>query len=37
VLWVSGNKEAAKRVWQEALKKIPNDPRIKKVMQRLTQ
>ena len=37
VLWVSGNKEGAKRVWQEALKKIPNDPRIKKVMQRLTQ
>jgi tetratricopeptide (TPR) repeat protein len=37
VLWVSGNKEAAKRVWKEALKKIPNDPRIKEVMQRLTQ
>jgi tetratricopeptide (TPR) repeat protein len=37
VLWVSGNKEAAKRVWQEALEKIPNDPRIQQVMQRLTQ
>ena len=37
VLWVSGNKEAAKRVWQEALKKIPNDPRIQEVIQRLAQ
>lgn len=37
VLWVSGNKEEAKSVWKEALKKVPNDPRIQKVMQRLTQ
>ncbi len=37
VLWVSGNKEAAKSVWKKALKKIPNDPRIQQVMQRLTQ
>jgi tetratricopeptide (TPR) repeat protein len=37
VLWVSGNKEGATSVWKEALEKIPNDPRIKQVMQRLTQ
>lgn len=37
VLWVSGNKEEAKSVWKEALKIVPNDPRIQQVMQRLTQ
>jgi tetratricopeptide (TPR) repeat protein len=36
VLWVSGNKKEAKDVWNDALKKIPNDPRIQQVMQRLT-
>jgi tetratricopeptide (TPR) repeat protein len=37
VLWVSGNKEGAKGVWKEALKKAPDDPRIRQVIQRLTQ
>jgi predicted negative regulator of RcsB-dependent stress response len=37
VLWVSGNKEGAKGVWKEALKKAPNNPRIRQVIQRLTQ
>lgn len=36
VLWVSGNRKEAKNVWNEALKKTPNDPRIQQVMQRLT-
>jgi tetratricopeptide (TPR) repeat protein len=37
VLWVSGNKEEAKSVWKEALRKVPNDPRIQQIMQRLIQ
>jgi tetratricopeptide (TPR) repeat protein len=37
VLWVSGNQEEAKSVWEEALKKTPNDPLIQKVMQRFIQ
>jgi tetratricopeptide (TPR) repeat protein len=37
VLWVSGNKEEAKSVWNEALKKLPDDSRIQQVMQRLMQ
>ena len=36
VLWVSGNQKEAQSVWKEALKKIPNDPRIQQVMERLT-
>lgn len=37
VLWVSGNQKEAQSVWQEALKKNPNDLRIRQIMQRLTQ
>jgi predicted negative regulator of RcsB-dependent stress response len=37
VLWVSGNQDEAKRVWNEALEKTPNDPLIQKVMQRFIQ
>ncbi|MFT4650902.1 MAG: tetratricopeptide (TPR) repeat protein [Flavobacteriales bacterium] len=37
VLWVSGNKEGAKGLWKEALRKAPNDPRIQQVIRRLTQ
>lgn len=38
VLWVSGNKEEAKSVWKEALKKLPDDSsHIQQVMQRLMQ
>ena len=36
VLWVSGNQKEAESVWNEALEKIPNDPRIQQVKQRLT-
>ena len=37
VLWVSGNQEEAKAIWQKALKKSPNDPLIEGVMQRFIQ
>jgi len=36
-LWVSGNQEEAKIIWQRALKKSPNDPLIEDVMQRFIQ
>ncbi len=34
VLWVSGNREEAREVWQRALKKTPDDPVLQSVMQR---
>ena len=37
VLWVSGAQEEARKVWQRALKKTPDDPLIQKVMQQFTQ
>ena len=37
VLWVSGNREEARVVWQKALQRSPNDPLIEDVMQRLIQ
>ncbi len=35
VLWVSGNQQEAREVWQRALKKSPEDPKLLEVMQRL--
>ena len=35
VLWVSGNEQEARGIWQKALKKSPDDPALLKVMQRL--
>jgi tetratricopeptide (TPR) repeat protein len=37
VLWVSGNQQEAKVIWQKALKISPNDPLIEGVMQRFIQ
>ena len=37
VLWVTGNQEEARIIWQRALKKSPNDPLIEDVMQRFIQ
>lgn len=37
VLWVSGAQKEARKVWQRALKKSPDDPLIQKVMQQFTQ
>ncbi len=34
VLWVSGNRDEARQIWQEALDKSPSDPVLQKVMQR---
>ena len=34
VLWVSGDREEAREVWQRALQKSPDDPMLQKVMQR---
>ena len=34
VLWVSGNKDEARQVWQRALKKSPDAPVLQDVMQR---
>jgi len=34
VLWVSGDREEARTVWQRALQKSPDDPTLQKVMQR---
>jgi len=34
VLWVSGNQQEARGIWQKALKKSPDDPVLLKVMQR---
>ena len=34
VLWVSGNKDEARQIWQRALKKSPDDPVLQNVMQR---
>ncbi len=34
VLWVSGNQQEARQVWQRALKKSPDDPTLETVMQR---
>lgn len=34
VLWVSGNQQEARGVWQKALKKSPDDPVLQEVMQR---
>jgi tetratricopeptide (TPR) repeat protein len=35
VLWVSGAREEAKKVWKKALQKFPGDPFLQKVMRRL--
>ncbi len=35
VLWVSGAEEEAKKVWNKALQKVPDDPYLEKVMRRL--
>lgn len=37
VLWVSGEQDEARKVWQRALKKSPKDPLIQKIMHRLIQ
>jgi tetratricopeptide (TPR) repeat protein len=37
VLWVSGEQDEARKVWQRALKKSPNDPLIQKIMHRFIQ
>jgi tetratricopeptide (TPR) repeat protein len=34
VLWVSGNREEAKTVWQKALKKSPDDAFLQEIMER---
>lgn len=34
VLWVSGNREEAREIWQKAIKKAPDDPMLQEVMQR---
>jgi tetratricopeptide (TPR) repeat protein len=34
VLWVSGNQQEAREIWQRALKKSPDDPKLQSVMQR---
>ena len=34
VLWVAGNQDEARVVWQKALKKSPDDLTLQKVMQR---
>lgn len=34
VLWVSGNQQEAREIWQRALKKTPDDPKLQSVMQR---
>ena len=36
VLWVSGEKEEAKKTWNEALKRSPNDKILQEVIKRLT-
>ena len=35
VLWVSGNREAARKVWEEALKSEPKDEALLNTMKRL--
>ena len=37
VLWVSGAQEEAKKVWQKALRKSPDDPLLQKTMHRFIQ
>ncbi len=34
VLWVTGDQDAARNVWQRALKEFPDDPKLLQVMQR---
>ncbi len=34
VLWVSGKQQEAREIWQRALKKSPDDPKLQSVMQR---
>jgi tetratricopeptide (TPR) repeat protein len=34
VLWVSGKQQEAREIWQRALKKTPDDPKLQSVMQR---
>ena len=34
VLWVSGEQQEAREIWQRALKKSPDDPKLQSVMQR---
>ena len=34
VLWVDGSQQAAQEIWQEALKKSPEDPKLLEVMDR---
>ena len=34
VLWVSGNQDEARSIWQKALKKSPDAPALQSVMQR---
>jgi Flp pilus assembly protein TadD len=35
ILWVLGNKEEARRVWQAGIKLTPNDPVIQETLNRL--
>ncbi len=35
VLWVSGQREEAKKIWREALTKTPNSPHLRKLQERL--
>ena len=34
VLWVMGNREQARKVWGEALKREPDNPKLRDVMQK---
>jgi tetratricopeptide (TPR) repeat protein len=37
VLWVSGARGEAKKVWQRALRKVPDDPLLQETMHRFIQ
>jgi predicted negative regulator of RcsB-dependent stress response len=36
VLWVSGKREEARRVWRDAVKNFPDDERLKNVIEKFT-
>ncbi len=36
VLWVTGRRDEARKVWQRALKKSPKDPLLLETMKRLS-
>jgi predicted negative regulator of RcsB-dependent stress response len=36
VLWVSGDKDQARKVWEEALQEHPDSEPLREVMQRFT-